>query len=93
MIKAYKEPAVDPSLEKFSWGDPDFSEIRDFAKTKLGWRPTEIQRLVDVTEKRFAELKLKRRGTLDNYFGKKQVVAELRGTRIGQATIDLKNKL
>ena len=93
MIKAYKEPAVDPSLEKFSWGDPDFNEIRDFAKTKLGWRPTEIQRLVDVTEKRFAELKLKRRGTLDNYFGKKQVVAELRGTRIGQATIDLKNKL
>ena len=46
-----------------------------------------------MTEKRFAELKRKRRGTLENYFGKKQVVAEVRGTRIGQATIDLKNKL
>ena len=42
VIQAYKEPAVDQSLEKFSWGDPDFNEIRAFAKTQLGWRPTEI---------------------------------------------------
>ena len=93
VIQAYREPAVDKSLEKFSWGEPDFNEIRDFAKAKLGWRPTEIQRLVDVTEKRYAELKIKRRGTLENYFGKKEVVAQVKGTRIGQATIDLKNKL
>ena len=71
VIKAYKEPAVDKSLESFTWGEPDFKAIRSFARMKLNWRPNDIQRYVDVTEKRTAELKKKRKGTLESYFSKK----------------------
>ena len=92
VIKAYQEPAIDPSLETFSWGDPKFDDIREFAKDKLNWRPKDIQRYIEVTKQRVGELKKKRKGTLENYFGKKEKVSSVKGRRVGQAIIDLKNK-
>ena len=35
VISAYKQPVVDESKERFSWGDVDFGAVRDLAKHKL----------------------------------------------------------
>ena len=49
VVEAYRNPVVDKSLEKFSWGETDFKCIKSFAKTKLNWNPNDIQRYIEVT--------------------------------------------
>lgn len=94
VIKAFKQPKVDQSKDTFTWGDPDFAEIRRYALDQLNWKEVEMTKYVDVVEKRVAELKRKRKGTLDNYFKTAPVSSSdiVQSRRVGQAVADLKHK-
>ena len=74
VIRAFKNPNVDSSKDSFTWGEPSFMQIRAFALEQLSWKESDIVKYVDIVEKRVAELRQKRKGTLDNYFKRKEVV-------------------
>lgn len=92
VINAFKSPNVDNSKESFNWGTPDFSKIKTFAQKQLGWRESEMTKYVDIVEKRVKELGNKRKGTLENYFKRKEVIDTVQSRRVGQAVADLKHK-
>lgn len=64
------------------------------AETKMNWRSSEIARFIDETEKAWIKNKKAAKGTLENYFYKKEKVAELdeHGKRVAAAARDLKLK-
>ena len=94
VIKAFKEPNVDDNKDALTWGEPNFTKIRKFALSELGWREPEVKKYVDIVEQRVVELKRKRKGTLQNYFNYAvpQVTELVRSRRVGQAVADLKHK-
>ena len=51
-----------------------------------------MSKYIDIVEKRVIELKQKRKGTLHNFFKKKEKVETVTSRRIGQAVADLRNK-
>lgn len=65
VVKAYLEPAVDKSLEEFSWGVPDEESIYEFTKIKLGWTRLKTKEILDPVLKRFKERKQKK---MEDYF-------------------------
>jgi DNA excision repair protein ERCC-5 len=42
IIKAYKDPNIDDSDSAFSWGKPDFRELREMALRNFSWTGREI---------------------------------------------------
>ena len=61
---------------------------------KMNWNGAEVVRFIDETEKAFKTHKQATKGTLENYFQKKEKVADLEahGKRVVAATRDLKLK-
>lgn len=41
VLKAYVDPVVDKSSEKFTWGVPDFDNILSYCSKNIGWNPDE----------------------------------------------------
>ena len=52
MIEAYKQPNVDESKDSFTWGEPNFTKIREYASEELNWSVNEMTKYVDIVEKR-----------------------------------------
>ena len=94
VVKAYRNPPVNESLERFGWGEPDFLKLRTLTEQKMNWSSSDIARFIDETEKAFRMHKQATKGTLENYFYKKEKVADLEahGKRVMAATRDLKMK-
>lgn len=94
VVKAYRNPPVNESIQKFGWGDPDFFKLRELAEQKMNWRSSEIARFIDETEKAYKENKSAAKGTLENYFHKKEKIIDIetQGKRVVAAARDLKLK-
>ena len=60
----------------------------------MNWHANEITRFIDETEKAYKQHKQATKGTLENYFHKKEKVADIQahGKRVVAAARDLKNK-
>jgi DNA excision repair protein ERCC-5 len=51
VMKAYLDPVVDKSKDRFSWDAPDVEKLILFCNRHIGWPPEETKRLLDpVTE-------------------------------------------
>ncbi|CAG9566583.1 unnamed protein product [Danaus chrysippus] len=75
VVQAYFEPNVEKSSEKFSWGDPDITELREYAKAKFGWSQHKLDEIIKPVIKRMQENKTQK--TVHDYFKKKLVLDSL----------------
>lgn len=55
---AYLHPKVDESKEAFSWGLPDLTSLRDFARQKFGWTKTKTDEILLPVVKKLDERKV-----------------------------------
>ena len=62
---AYLKPSVDSSEEPFSWSEPSFKALKDFALRNLNWNGREIDQYLTQVKKRRQEAVNKKKGTLD----------------------------
>lgn len=46
VIEAYMFPTVDESREGFTWATPDLDHIRQFMKSKFGWKMKRIDEIL-----------------------------------------------
>ena len=46
-MKAYIEPVVDKSEERFTWGLPDIDNLILFCNKNIGWRPDDTMKLLN----------------------------------------------
>jgi len=83
---------VDESRATFEWGDPNFDSLRGFVRENLNWTKNDIAKYLDITEKRHAEIKLRRKGTLDNYFKTRHKIQHKESSRVNRAINELKKK-
>lgn len=65
VARAYLEPLVDLSTEKFVFGMPDTESLVEFAKTKLGWTRMKTDEILAPVMKRLNE---KKQATIKDYF-------------------------
>ncbi|OWR49278.1 mutagen-sensitive protein 201 [Danaus plexippus plexippus] len=75
VVQAYFEPNVEKSSEKFSWGDPDITELREYARAKFGWSQHKLDEIIKPVIKRMQENKTQK--TVHDYFKKKLVLDSL----------------
>lgn len=55
VIDAYLFPTVNESNEGFSWAPPDLDRIREYMKTKFGWKTARIDEILLPVMKRQTE--------------------------------------
>ncbi|XP_057301227.1 DNA excision repair protein ERCC-5 homolog isoform X2 [Hydractinia symbiolongicarpus] len=65
--KAYLEPTVDTSDERFEWGTPDITAIKEFANEKLGWLSSRTDEILSPVMRKWKGNKEKQK-TLDKFF-------------------------
>lgn len=65
--KAYLEPTVDTSDERFEWGTPDITALKEFANEKLGWLSSRTDEILSPVMIKWKEKKEKQK-TLDKFF-------------------------
>lgn len=57
VIKAYLEPQVETSKDKFTWGKPDAISLIEYAKQKFGWTRKKSEEILSPVLKRLQENK------------------------------------
>jgi DNA excision repair protein ERCC-5 len=68
VMKAYLEPVVDKSRDRFSWGAPDVESLAVFCRKHIGWRLEDTKRLLDdAISKRNAGLRQTRIDSFMHY--------------------------
>ncbi len=55
VIEAYLYPTVNESKEGFTWATPDLDRIRQYMKTKFGWKMRRIDEILLPVMKRLNE--------------------------------------
>lgn len=72
VIQAYLRPNVDENKEPFTWTEPAFRQLTDFAVRNLNWHNRDIDQYLIQVGKRLKELEGKKKGTLEQYFKKEE---------------------
>jgi hypothetical protein len=73
---------VDTSAEPFTWSEPAFRLLTDFAVRNLHWTTRDIDQYLNQVSKRMKELQLKKKGTIDQYFKKEERFAQIQSVRV-----------
>ena len=66
VVMAYLHPEVDESEERFTWGEPNESALRNFAREKFGWSAEKIDELLVPTLAKWKNKQSQMR--IDSYF-------------------------
>lgn len=66
VVKAYLEPKVETSKEKFSWSKPDFVALTLFAREKFRWSSKKTEEILNPVIKRIEESKIQK--SIKEYF-------------------------
>lgn len=74
IFKAYLQPDVDDSREKFSWGFPNIENIRNFTAEKFGWNRLKTDEIVISVLKKLGIKETQMR--IDSYFNNIKLVKE-----------------
>lgn len=50
VLRAYSQPLVDDSKERFEWGQPKYQELRQVAINRLHWHELQIAEYLGIVE-------------------------------------------
>ena len=91
VIKAYQQPAVDRSEEKFEWGKPDVDMLRLFCVKTFQWTRDAADKVLLPVLKSWSKKEAQRR--IDSFFESTATissrVAKFRSARVGKAVANL----
>ena len=90
VIDGYKKPLVDKSLEKFSWGKPNFELIRTYCMSHFEWDKGRTDELIVPLEEAIAARA--KQPKITDFFRMQDPVAKINSKRIINAVANLRGE-
>ena len=88
-MKAYLEPVIDESKERFSWSVPNLVGVRDFARERFGWDTSQIDQILKpVVRAMAAKLDNGSQVRIDQYFSSWRVALPEKGRLVASKRVD-----
>lgn len=90
VIQAYKEPNVDKSKDKFTFGRPDVAMISQFCRERFGWETSKVDELLLPVLRSYDQRQTQLR--IDSFLQYSQRFAKIKSKRLQKAVAGIRGK-